>query len=57
MKRKKLESIEVSKQFLKELLTPFAQMPNGKISDFVVDGDTDRVRIYFCKEGGVSNTS
>jgi len=55
MKKKKLESVKVSKKFLQELLTPFVII--GKISDFVVEGGTDNVYIYYTMEGGVNNTA
>jgi hypothetical protein len=53
MKKKKLERVELSKEFLKDLLAPFNPM-NDIVDVFVKN---DKVVIDYRRKGGVINTS
>lgn len=54
MKRRKLERVVLSKQFLKDLLVPFT-LPMSEIVDIEIKNDS--VIIDYRKEGGVNNTA
>lgn len=53
-KKKAMDEVVVSNQFLVDLLAPF--LPMEKIFDFVVDGSTGKIHIFY-KKGGVKNTT
>jgi hypothetical protein len=52
MKKRKLKRVQLSKQFLIDLLAPFTQI-NEIVDVFVIN---DKVVIDYRKEGGVNST-